>query len=135
MTYETICEQNKYLFGALETLTAQISFIKANDIDTDTSGIQKRKDAIRELISINLDKMEEIWEVQLFSYRRSRHIAEPHISYSEEPSAYELTIITAYKADPNQSQQTLADQFGTSIQTVSRIITKYLTLKFNLIPA
>lgn len=135
MSYETICEQNKYLFGALETLTAQISFIKANNIDSDTSGLKKRKDAIHELIGLNLNKLEEIWEVESFSYRKTRKITEPELLESEEPTGYELSVIEAYQANPNQSQKTLAEAFGTNLTEVSKIITKYLTLKFNMIPA
>lgn len=131
MNYESISEQNRFLYGALESLTSQISFIKANCIDSDTDSLEKRKDGIRELISINLDKLEAIWDAEAVSYRTSNVNDDELII----PSDKELRVIKRYEENPNQSIATLACEVSINRDHVSRIITKYLTQKYNLIPA
>lgn len=128
MSYETICEQNRYLFGRLEELTCEINRCKADLRWKDIDDLQHKKESIQTVINLNLDKLDAIWEINKLSYKKpSSNILDL------VPKEIQEMIIDAYRNNPMVYKYRLAIEFNVSTKQISTIINNHLNN--NTIPA
>jgi DNA-binding Lrp family transcriptional regulator len=125
MTYPEICESNKHLYAQLEQYSWEISYCLVKGLADDLEILKNQKDGIRELININLEKLEEYWASVDFQIETIRK----HDSYFLL-TRKELKIIEIYNENPDYSMKTIGSMVCVSKETASRAITKYLANKY-----
>lgn len=124
--YRSICESNRALYTELENLTHLVNFCMVHKNEDGFIEFSNQKEAIRALIEINLDRLSDYWEI--FDTRARK--AERSESY-QLMTGREKRIIDDYKQIPDITMQQLGDKHNISLQAASRIITNYLTKKYN----
>lgn len=126
MTYDEICTKNVMLYTMLEELTMQIEACKRFDCEMNVSGLVSQKDEIKDMLTINLDKLEAHWQME------SKTWMEPVSDDNGKLMAgrWTIGIIDCYLANPGRSLQSIATEFDTNASRVSGIITKLLNKQY-----
>lgn len=123
--YQSICQSNRFLYQQLEDLTTQISFIKASNRPTDISHLESKKDGLKSMIDINLEKLDRLWAAESVVFRRAERI-----SPIKPPTTTELKIILTYQFNSNQTVLAIADKHQVTTNKVSSVITKLLNKEY-----
>lgn len=126
-SYQAICDKNKILYGFLEDLSKQINAFKETDSEIDVSGLIIQKDELKQLIALNLEALEVIWNTQNKTW--SNITTE---TVKQHPTGLQRRIINDFIKDSDQSFVSLARKYETSVYTVSNSVTKLLNKQFHI---
>lgn len=126
MNYYELARVNQALFAELEALTVEIAYCRDKQIENDVGYLAEQKERIRELIDDNLDKIEDIWQTELLTYRKALRKREEMV-----PGEIEKRIIELFIDNPDKPMKWISDQANVPISSVSNILTNYLNFNYD----
>lgn len=125
MDYAAICQKSKTLYALLESLTTQINACKDFDCEMNVTGLVIQKDEVKDLIILNLEKLEQHWEMEAKVW-----LDEKPETRRFTPSDIEEKIITQYRDNPDLAFRHIAADINTTTTKISSVITKLLNKQY-----
>lgn len=129
MKYETICADNRKLYGELEALTLALKELHPIYHESEHRALMARKVTIGFYIEHNLETLEAIWS----QAHEVGEVLKRKAARDVEEIGFKTTfphIISLYVKNPNRTQKEIALEVGVAESQVSRSITAYLVRKY-----
>jgi DNA-binding protein H-NS len=122
--YSDICGRNRQLFAELEQCSYDIAYYMLHKHYAEAEARQEKKDELKLLIGANLDKLEELWEVE------SKTVARDDKVRTATATPGERLVIKSFTNNPDQTVDQLAAANDVSPSTAAHILKKLFNKEY-----